>query len=249
MGRFSDGLPPPDLLCSMEPEELALPLLEILCQLEDAEEDNHVHLGNYLGALRQWDKYEHGREDAVARAITESWHWLEFRGLLAQRPDQGGAFKYVTRRGRRLRAEREPKKYLARNLLDDIDLSPGLIDEVRGPFLRLELDKAVRDAFRFVEVRVRTLAQLGPDVTGSKSPMTEAFRPDPPGRLVDPTQPKGEREGTYQLFLGAMARFRNPGMHGDIGLDDPREALELIAFANVLIRLAERGTKGAEPSP
>jgi Protein of unknown function (Hypoth_ymh) len=45
------------------------------------------------------------------------------------------------------------------------------------------------------------------------------------------------------IFAGAMTGIRNPRAHEHAYLDDPRTALELLALANHLARMARGATR------
>ena len=139
-------------------------------------------------------------------------------------------------------ASPDPVRWLSGALLPERELDAELAREVVPRFVAGQLDSAVRDAFRRVEVRVREKSGLGDGPTAVPL-MHDAFCVDPkkPGVLVrGRSRAAAELEGERDLFVGAMKRFRNPNTHGDLGLDDPVEAVELILFANLLLRLLKR---------
>jgi hypothetical protein len=240
--------PPAGQLLDLEPEEVALPLLRVLWAHEKQGNQGQVHRHNFLISGSRDDGlrgYAGEHHDEVARRVTEAWIWLEREGLLAPRPDQGGEFLYVTRRGLKLVESASAKVFRAGTLLPREALDPRLYAKVVGPFLRGDFGDAVAGAFRDVEVRVRELGGIGNDVSGARDAMVKGFKA-PSGTLVDPGQVPSEQEATLSLFIGAMGRFRNPSAHGDVGIDDPVECVELLMFANLLVRLAERGRAAAQ---
>jgi hypothetical protein len=50
----------------------------------------------------------------------------------------------------------------------------------------------------------------------------------------------GEREGTAHLFAGAFQAFRNPAGHRNVQYSQAREVIDIISFANQLLRIIER---------
>jgi uncharacterized protein (TIGR02391 family) len=90
---------------------------------------------------------------------------------------------------------------------------------------------------RAVEVRVRKLAGLGNEVTGVDL-MNRAFGPT--GPLTDSQAPKGEQDGTRQLFAGAYAVLRNPPGHRPVDYGDLSEAGEAVQTASLLMRILDR---------
>jgi len=239
MGRMKDVFPPVDVLLQMEPEELAVPLLEYLCQCEGTSSRGLLHRYNFTlpGNLKE---YSEGKYDAVSKAMTESWVWLEREGLIAPLPGQTGDQVFITRRGHKFRETADVRCYRAASLLPDATLDPKMASKVRPPFLRGDYDTAIFEAFKQVEIRVRTLA--GADKTDlGVNLMRKAFHPEN-GPLTDNTQVMSERQAISDLFAGAIGSFKNPGSHHDVDFNDSAEVAELIMFADQLIRIAERRT-------
>ncbi|MEQ8142681.1 TIGR02391 family protein [Streptomyces sp. OP7] len=109
---------------------------------------------------------------------------------------------------------------------------------------------AVRSAFQAVEHRVQTLSGLSE--VGAKL-MGTALGSDTPKLVVTrATGPslRSEREGFRDLFKGAMEALRNPRSHGPHFADDPEEAQEMLALANMLMRRLDEAEAnlGAQPA-
>jgi uncharacterized protein (TIGR02391 family) len=109
--------------------------------------------------------------------------------------------------------------------------------QVRPQFLIGQYELGVFAAMRAVEVRVRELSGLGPEVIGVDL-MNKAFGPT--GPLTDPDAVKGEQEGTRALFAGAYAVMRNPAGHREVDYDDVTEAAEAVQSASLLMRILDR---------
>ena len=237
MPLVSKVFPPIDDALVLEPEELAVPLIECLCRLED---DSSLQNPNRI-AFTQFKNFENycdrNQYDGIARAILEAWGWLEHEGLIL--PDLSGNEHYfVTRRGRKFRELGDAAKFKATNLLPHDTLDPLLAAKIRSPFIRSDYDSAVFEAFKEVEIRVRRLSSLSKDDIGVNL-MRKAFKPSQ-GPLIDHEQTKGEQQGIMDLFAGAIGSFKNPSSHRDVDLTDPVETVELIMLADSLIRIAER---------
>ena len=240
MSLFEHIFPPIETALALEPEELAVPLLEMLSQIEK-NPSNSGMLNRYNFTLSHTFKgyCEPNHYDAIAKAVTEAWVWLEREGLIAPRPGEStGNWYYVTRRGMKFRESGDVEKFKAVNLLPHKILDPQLASKVSAPYLRGDYESAVFEAFKEVEIRVRRNAGCGPDDLGVKL-MRKAFRPED-GLLADKEQLPAEQQGVSDLFAGAIGSFKNPSSHRDVSFADPAEVAELIMLADLLIRIAER---------
>lgn len=239
MSLMSQVFPPEDITLEMEPEELAVPLLECLWQFEFEETKSPGMLNRYNFTLQSnLQEYGQNNYNEIAKVITEAWVWLEKEGLIAPTPGQPEGWIFITRRGRKFRQTADVRNYKAASLLPDKTLDPKLASKVRSPFLRGDYDTAVFEAFKEVEVRVRTLAPEHKTALGVNL-MRKAFHPEN-GPLIDNTQVLGERQAISDLFAGAIGSFKNPSSHRDVDFTDPAEVVELIMLADQLIRIAER---------
>ena len=240
MSIIEDIFPPVETALALEPEELAVPLLECLCRFEESGTSRGM-LNRYNFTLdHTFNGYcEPSHYEAIAKAVTEAWVWLEREGLIAPIPgDTSGNWIFVTRRGKKFRETSNVQKFKAANLLPQKTLDPQLAGKVRSPFLRGDYESAIFEAFKEVEIRVRQLAGLGPEDLGVTL-MRKAFKPER-GILTDPEQTPAEQQGIVELFAGAIASFKNPSSHRDVNITEPEEAVELIMFADLLIRIVER---------
>jgi uncharacterized protein (TIGR02391 family) len=91
---------------------------------------------------------------------------------------------------------------------------------VVGTFLRGYYDTAVFQAFKEVEVAVRTAAKLS-DADFGVALMRKAFDKDT-GPLADQSRLPTERKATAHLFAGAIGLFKNAHSHRNVVLNDPR---------------------------
>jgi len=237
MPRIADVFPPTEIVLQMEPEELAVPLLDYLCQCEKSDSSGLLNRYNFMLPGNLYE-YSAGKYDEVTKAMTEAWVWLEREGLIAPSPSQGDDWIFITRRGQKFRHTPDVRSYRAAALLPDKTLDPKLASKVRPAFLRGDYDTAVFEAFKEVEVRVRILSGANKTDLGVNL-MRKAFHPEN-GLLTDSAQVASERQAISDLFAGAIGSFKNPGSHHDVNFDDPAEVAELIMFADQLIRIAER---------
>jgi uncharacterized protein (TIGR02391 family) len=86
---------------------------------------------------------------------------------------------------------------------------------------------AVFEAFRILEVAIREAAGYGPNEHG-ESTINDAFNEKTGGPLVDAAAPKSEQRAMRFMMVGSNGLFRNP--RGHKGLDDPKEAAELLSW-------------------
>jgi len=130
---------------------------------------------------------------------------------------------------------------VARLLPKDV-LHGSIAERVWMAYMRGEFEIAAFQAMRAVEVAVRSAAGYGNEKYGVPM-MREACSPGK-GPLADLSADSGEQVARMELFAGAIGSYKNPPSHREIDLNDPVEALEIILFANHLLRIVDARVKG-----
>lgn len=234
MPGLLDYAPNAEDLVALSAEDLGMILLELIQQrrsLRFTPSDFEMPLWNanapgYLRANRL----------EVNRTIAEAWQWLQNEGLIMIDLDHPNGWFCLTRKGDALASTADLEAYRHGNILPESLLHTKLVAKVRPMFLRGDYDVAVVQAFKIVEVAVRTAAGLPDDVTGVKL-MRAAFNPET-GALRDRLAPAAERQAMSDLFAGAFGHARNPPSHRDVSIHR-LDAAKLIGLASYLLSLAE----------
>jgi uncharacterized protein (TIGR02391 family) len=221
----------------LQPEELAGYVLEYLNALP---QDKRDLVSRYNFSLEDTVKeYPQDRWQECQHALMEAWAYLEREGLVAPKPGRKDWY-FVTRRGKEIKTHTDLEALRHASLFPKDSVHPEIAQTVCPLFLRGEYETAVFQAFKTVEVQVRTAAGLDPILYGVNL-MRKAFHPDS-GSLTDTTEPIAEREALQHLFAGAIGRFKNPSSHRHVPITSPAETVEILQFASHLLRIVDDRT-------
>ncbi|MGP0076198.1 MAG: TIGR02391 family protein [Bryobacteraceae bacterium] len=184
------------------------------------------------------------KQPQVNQALMEAWAWLQSAGLLVEKASSTGGWFFVSRRGKQITSRDDFAAYRKAGLLPKSQLHPLIASKVYPAFMRGEYDTAVFQAFREVEVAVRTAGKFGPNDYGTDL-MRDAFRPAEkkgqsvkPGPLTDTQLPTAEQEAMANLFAGAIGLYKNPQSHRHVPTQ-AEDAAEVIVFASQLLRIVD----------
>lgn len=119
--------------------------------------------------------------------------------------------------------------------------------EVRDTTHRLFVDGhyalAVEEAFKCVNNLVKRRTSSAADGAGL---MTAAFSANSPLLKLNAMSTQSQRDqqqGYMQIYAGCMTGIRNPRAHEHRYLDEPHAAIEMLALANHLYRLAREASR------
>ncbi len=241
MPGFVELIPNPDDLLSLDVEELAVVVMEVA--RDHLRQQGHIYWTVIVETAfpRFGPSYPTEYRNRIHLAVAEAIAWLKSQGLFMPDPDQAAGYIRLTRRGASVRDRADFDAYRSARALPAELVQPTLMSRVRPIFLRGDYDVAVFQAFKSVEVHVRTAANskgagysdndLGVDL------MRHAFHPDR-GPLTDRQAIPAEREAVSALFAGAIGHAKNPSGHREVAMTAKRAA-RLIVFASHLMDLVD----------
>jgi uncharacterized protein (TIGR02391 family) len=128
-------------------------------------------------------------------------------------------------------------------LFDQIVTDPELVGVVRSLFEDGYYALAVEEATKFLNYLVKD--RSGSALDGAKLMSTVFSKDKPILRLSDlKTQSKIDQQIGYGLILqGTMIGVRNPRAHEHAYLDEPHNALEILALCNHVVRIIRSATR------
>jgi uncharacterized protein (TIGR02391 family) len=217
---FMKQFPPETEIMNMPPEDLGLHVLKALRQP--------------YGQTNRFNFVQMIPGGQVAMCFMEAWAWLVREGFLAMAPnDMNGQNHFVTRAGEELARTEDLDAWRKAHLFPD-HYDAALVRYVKPLFSRGDYDTAVFRAFKEVETRVRKKSGLTAEY--GRALMLKAFGETGPLMKAGAEDRKSARE----LFAGAISFCKNPSSHHEIDFDDPREVIDMISFANQLLRIVDR---------
>lgn len=234
-------LNPEDLL-ALEPEEVAPLLLQVICSGGGPTAQQALKRGNFLNPGSPTSPvrgYPPAFHDRIYEVLAAAWAWLEREGMLLPAPGhQDPDWIYVSQRGRALLSKENFEAYRYSQMLPRKALHPAIAASTFALFMRGHYDTVVFEAFRAVEVAVRTAAGLLQDQLGVPL-MRKAFAKQT-GPLTDTSLLEAEQEAMSNLLAGAIGLFKNPTSHRIAAIDKPQDAVDLVMLANYLLRLVDQ---------
>jgi uncharacterized protein (TIGR02391 family) len=235
---FSTAIPEPESLLELAPEELGGIVLQYFNSLPNVESKEMLNPDVFCAEIGV-QGYPLDKREAISMALMEAWVWLEREGLVARQPGNFmGRQYFITRRGKTLKAKDDFESFRFANLLPQRILNPVIVQKVRPAFLRGDYDTAVFQAFKEVEVSVRTAGNY-PDTLIGVNLMRKAFHKDE-GKLTDSSLPEAERQAMSHLFAGAIGLYKNPQSHRYVMMTEPIDTVELIVLASHLTNIVEK---------
>jgi uncharacterized protein (TIGR02391 family) len=236
--ELKQRIPDAELILTLEPEELAGILLPIL-RKEGAHYQGKISGYNFCNGFRQMQEiYPRQAVPAVTRAIMEAWNWMLNNGLLAPTPDDhNGDWVFLTRAAEKLQNPADFERFRKATILSPKLLHSRITESAWPTFIRGKHDTAVFEAFKEVEVAVRTACGYDAKIIGV-SLMRQAFHPDN-GLLTDKSLPEAERQSLSDLFAGSIGSYKNPTSHRTVQINDALEAGEMLMLASHLLRIVD----------
>jgi len=177
-----------------------------------------------------------GNNDELRYRIYEALHELFLQNLIMKDPFNESQFAMaLTTKGVEIASKQvDIEEYSLRleNFVENQKLLTACQDDFNGG----DLEKSVFSAFKLIEIEVRERSELQEHLTTSRL-MAEAFNTERGALKVPQCETKSEEAGVANLFSGAMLFFRNPSAHRIVDYENPKMALRILMFAELLMEL------------
>ena len=169
-------------------------------------------------------------------AVSEAFAMLHAQGWICEAYEVNRGACHLTRAGVRAAQTQNLAQWLAERELPTALLHPAVALEALELFRRGKFDTAVFEAFKALEVAIRSAADYGPELYGTDM-VRRAFQPEK-GPLVDLSAPKAEQEALMHLMAGAIGSYKNPHSHRKVEMG-AQEAREMLVLASHLLRIVD----------
>jgi len=220
----------------MNTADLAGYVLESLMSPESLRSGNW-NRRNFCGAvMTEYAPPRMGGDKELGVAVSAAWSWLEANGLICRNPEQDNEWYVPTARGRTVQSHQALRALISAEQLPEHFLHPELLEHSRPLFLQSRFETAVFEAFKTLEVAIRSSAELNDGDIGVQLAQA-AFHPDN-GSLTDKLAERGERVALMNLMSGALGSYKNPSSHRRVQIG-AEEAREMIILASHLLRIVE----------
>ena len=229
-------IPESHAVMAMQAADLAGYVLEVLMSASQMERGVWNRRNFCMQVSREYVQPGHPQDEAVGVACSSAWAWLEANGFIARHPEQDNDWYLPTRRGEALRNHQDLRQFMTSERLPEPFLHPELLVNVRPLFFQSRFETAVFEAFKTLEVSIRSAAQLGHDLVGVGL-ASRAFNPED-GPLTDRTAEKGERVALMSLMTGALGSYKNPASHRRVEIQAD-EARDMIMLASHLLKIVD----------
>jgi uncharacterized protein (TIGR02391 family) len=183
--------------------------------------------------------YDVAKRRAVETSISRAWKALEDYGLVEPPDIDNGknGYRIVTEKGLALDSESDFEAAVVRGSISRALFHPALPDAAWNAFTSGDYDTAVFEAFKAIEIAVRTKGGFSSTDFGAAM-MQKAFDPVT-GPLTNAAATPQRRKRRCELFTGAFDELRNPKAHGDPTITNPLLAVEEMMIAGALRRIVD----------
>lgn len=175
----------------------------------------------------------------LGRVIARAWRALENAGFIEEPDSYNGknGFRVPSAEGRQAHTATDYIGVRMRTKFTREMFHPNLPDAAWNAFSVGDYDTAVFEAFKSLEVAVRTKGGFASTDFGVAL-MKKAFDPDN-GPLRDKTASRSRRVARSELFTGSFGEIRNPKGHNDPTITDTLIAVEELMTAGMLRRIVD----------
>lgn len=220
----------------MQTADLAGYVLEVLMSAGPMERGLWNRRNFCMQMGREYAQADQPTDDAVGVACSAAWSWLEANGFIARHPEQENEWYLPTRQGEALRNHQALRQFMTSEQLPEIFLHSELLVHVRPLFFQSRFETAVFEAFKALEVSIRTASNLGHELVGVPL-ASRAFNPED-GPLTDQQAERGERVALMNLMAGAIGSYKNPSSHRRVEIE-AKEARDMIILASHLLKIVD----------